>query len=251
LKLLHIFTSQLKTTKPPSPFPTLGLNVTNWQNICNAFTQRTQGFLTDLINVINSFLGQVPDVGPYIVSPVLVQLNQLLVDAQTGMATAISGVLSAVQMLLSIVNLLGNIFGPSASTEAIQDYLLGIVGITNPPPQCATQGGCEGAIMAFSTLLNGVYSFLDSINFFGSSEVAPLQSVANTFLTALNTATAATITGVVNTFVTATAVVISNASNLVGIQSSIISDIESALDILSNAAEAISTCYINNPTLYP
>ncbi|GJJ71488.1 hypothetical protein EMPS_03838 [Entomortierella parvispora] len=223
-----------------------GLNVTNWQDACNSFGQRTQGFLAGLIGVIQNFLGQLPIVGPYIVDPVLTQLRQLLVDAQTGIATAIGGILSAVEMILSILNIVGG----NDSTDQIRNFILGMVGIATPPSQCRQPSGCEGVIMAVKMLINAIYAILDAIPIpmVGPAVVAILQPITNAFLSGLNSATGAVISLAANTLITAIGTVSDMVKNIPFIGSAL-STVTDAMDVLVNGAKAILNCYINNPAL--
>ncbi|KAG0023832.1 hypothetical protein BGZ81_007911, partial [Podila clonocystis] len=225
-----------------------GLNVTNWQDPCFAFGQRTQGFLADLIAMIQSFLGQVPIIGPMVVDPVLTQLRLLLVDAQTGIATAIGGVLSAIDAILSILSF----GGASPGTDAIRDYILGIVGITNPPPQCAPKQGCQGVIMAFKMLLEAVYAIINNIPLIGPAAVGLLKPFTDAFLSGLNSATGATIAGLANTLITGIGTISTTLRNTFGLLpgfGTAIAKLADALDIIVKAAQDILNCYINNPGL--
>ncbi|GJJ71489.1 hypothetical protein EMPS_03839 [Entomortierella parvispora] len=221
-----------------------GLNVTNWQDACNSFGQRTQGFLAGLIGVIQNFLGQIPIVGPYIVDPVLTQLRNLLADAQTGVADAIGGILSAVQMILSILNIVGS----NDSTEQIQNFILGTVDIATPPSQCPQPSGCGGVIMAFNMLLTAVYALLDA-NPMTTIVVGLVQPLANEFLSALNSATGSVIISAATMFISDMVELNDDlVMNFPSIDGAL-STVTSALDVLANGAQAIINCYINNPAL--
>ncbi|KAG0045125.1 hypothetical protein BGZ83_009638, partial [Gryganskiella cystojenkinii] len=224
-----------------------GLNVTDWRDPCKIFAQRSSGFLADFVNFIQQNLNKIPIVGPYVVDPVLGEFKKLLVDAQTGMATAAGGILAAIQALLTILD----VAGPNDATNQIRGYILNLVGITNPPPQCAQGGGCQGVIMAVQMLLNAALALLNKLGVpKGITDL--LTPIVNNITQGLNSGSTTLITDAA----AALRSLIGSASGIVSAANLLIGwfgipfdlkGITDALNIILNGLEAILSCWVTNP----
>ncbi|KAG0044733.1 hypothetical protein BGZ83_009991, partial [Gryganskiella cystojenkinii] len=219
-----------------------GLNVTDWRDPCKIFGQRTMGYLVDLVSFLGNILESVPIVGPLVAKPILDQLKLLLVDAQTGIATAIGGILSIVQAILAILD----IAGPGDTTNQIRDYILKMVGITNPPPECQT-GGCQGIIMAFKALLDGVYNIINQIPVIGSFVTGILKGLTDPLIDAINQGSAALIGGAAKILldgIGGITTAVNNTFGLIPFIGDYIKRLTAPFDILVKGVQAILTCWI-------
>ncbi|KAG0077771.1 hypothetical protein BGZ92_001784, partial [Podila epicladia] len=216
-----------------------GLNVTDWRDVCKTFGLRTSGFLGDFIQMVQNFLGQVPLIGPLVVDPVLTELKKLVIDAQTGAATAIGGALSAIEAVLSILS----ITGVPDNTNPIRDFVLNTVGIRDVPGECGKPDACQGVIMATKMIVAGAYKLLNTLGI-PAMVLDPLKSALDEVLKGLNGATAGVIKSAADILKTAIGIAklpLSILPNGAGDKAA------QALNTIVNGLDAILTCWINNP----
>ncbi|KAF9981509.1 hypothetical protein BGZ75_007138 [Mortierella antarctica] len=136
-----------------------GVNITIFSDKCAAFRAKVEGYLSDFINFVRGILGSIPILGPLISDPILEALNDLVVDLQTGSATAIGGVLSIFQAIISIFGILP----ADDTTNSIRDYLLNLVGIMNVPPECQEPANCSGLIKIVTIIGQGAVTLISSV----------------------------------------------------------------------------------------
>ncbi|KAG0201708.1 hypothetical protein BGX28_005549 [Mortierella sp. GBA30] len=168
-----------------------GVNITIFANKCAAFAAKVDGFLSNFIDFVSGILSQVPIIGPLIATPVLEALRQLVVDLQSGSATAIGGTLSILQAIIQVFGLLPN---SNATTASISTYIQqNLLGIINVPPECQAASNCYGLIKILTILGTGIGNIVSQVPIVGPALGGPLSSAINGVISALGSGSTTTI----------------------------------------------------------
>ncbi|KAG0071862.1 hypothetical protein BGZ90_012103, partial [Linnemannia elongata] len=167
-----------------------GVNIALFADKCTMYRDRLSGVLGDFIQFIQDNIGSFPVVGPLIITPLLAALKSLVIDLQTGIATAIGGTVALLYGILQMVN----IVSPANQTNPIRDYLLRLVGLLDIPTECGGGGSnCTGLIQIVRMIANALLVQIAGIPVAGYLIASTLNPLIDGLFQALTLGTSAVI----------------------------------------------------------
>ncbi|OAQ29267.1 hypothetical protein K457DRAFT_894951 [Linnemannia elongata AG-77] len=167
-----------------------GVNIALFADKCTMYRDRLSGVLGDFIQFIQDNIGSFPVVGPLIITPLLAALKSLVIDLQTGIATAIGGTVALLYGILQMVN----IVSPANQTNPIRDYLLRLVGLLDIPTECGGGGSnCTGLIQIVRMIANALLVQMAGIPVAGYLIASTLNPLIDGLFQALTSGTSAVI----------------------------------------------------------
>ncbi|KAF9427960.1 hypothetical protein BGZ94_003726 [Podila epigama] len=133
-----------------------GLNVTVFADKCSAYGQRTNGYLSQVIQFFNNIIRMVPFLGP-LAAAIIDGLDQAIQDILNAGGSAIGGILGLIMELLKLLN----VVAPAEYREQIQAWILNILDIRRISGDCGgMERDCYGAWTLIRIILNTIPNLL-------------------------------------------------------------------------------------------
>ncbi|KAF9939320.1 hypothetical protein BGZ65_010814 [Modicella reniformis] len=161
----------------------VGVNTTQFSDVCTAFKARMNGVLHDIIKFIQNNVRAIPVIGSLIVNPLIAVFNAIVTDHQEQPSVAISETLAMLDGLTALMD----VTAPGNLNNPIREYLTNIHDITTIPAGCDVEDPipCIGTATIAKILANSALDVVNRIPSTGEEQKKVLPDLIKGLISAI------------------------------------------------------------------
>ncbi|KAG0363931.1 hypothetical protein BGX24_004817 [Mortierella sp. AD032] len=139
-----------------------GFNITVFADKCLAYADRTRGIMSMVLTWLKNTVGAIPIIGQYIINPILDAIDEILISAQEGSATALGKLFGIIVGIIKLFGLLPNT--DDEESDPATAGILNFLGIADVAGDCGgKKARCMGLIEIVRILLQAVVSIVNAL----------------------------------------------------------------------------------------